>query len=61
MKRKLKLLCYSFGPEAPTGWQNHPECKPGPTQQDAQPLALLVRRVADAAFTYAYLTSGPNL
>ncbi|MEG4352322.1 hypothetical protein QUA70_02310 [Microcoleus sp. LAD1_D5] len=28
MKRKLNLLCYSFGPEAPTRLENRPECKP---------------------------------
>ncbi|MEG4008581.1 hypothetical protein QUA41_22940 [Microcoleus sp. Pol11C1] len=30
MKRKLNLLCYSFGPKAPTRWQNRRECKPRP-------------------------------
>ncbi|MEG4573683.1 hypothetical protein QUA56_13460 [Microcoleus sp. N3A4] len=30
MKRKLNLLCYSFGPEAPTRLQNRLECKPSP-------------------------------
>ncbi|MEP6489727.1 hypothetical protein NDI43_20900 [Microcoleus vaginatus GB2-A3] len=28
MKRKLNLLCYSFGPEAPTRLQNRQECQP---------------------------------
>ncbi|MEP6516174.1 hypothetical protein [Microcoleus vaginatus] len=28
MKRKLNLVCYSLGPEAPTRLQNRQECKP---------------------------------
>ncbi|MBD1811981.1 hypothetical protein NDA07_06905 [Microcoleus vaginatus DQ-U2] len=28
MKRKLNLLCYSFGPEAPTRLQNRQKCQP---------------------------------
>src|SRR4028119_519107 len=62
MKRKLNLLCYSFGPEAPTRLQNRKKCKlsadtarPAPTSTaGTAPVAR------DPPFTCAHLTSGPN-
>ncbi|MEG4106456.1 hypothetical protein [Microcoleus sp. S13_C5] len=61
MKRKLNLLCYSFGPEAPTRLQNCKKCKlSADTARPATTCTAGTVPVTGDPFTCAHLTSGPN-
>ena len=61
MKRKLNLLCYCFGPEAPTRLQNRKKCKlSADTAWPARTSTAGTVPVAGDPFTCAHLTSGPN-
>ncbi len=63
MKRKLNLLCYYFGPQAPTLLQNRKKCKRSAATTRRAATATCTAGtvpVAGDPFTCAHLTSGPN-
>ncbi|MEG4486565.1 hypothetical protein [Microcoleus sp. D2_18a_B4] len=60
-EEKIKFAVLLFRGRSTNSFAESPGVQSQRRHKDAQPLAPVVRRVADAAFTYAYLTSGPYL